>query len=166
MTFPPFQAIQANLAVAQPILDGQGQILIPAGSVLWGTFEPIIEEQAHTLGNNEFERTRQRVVGTRFVAERVTVGTATYPVRGESAPLSVGFDPDADVGTVALRSAGVGAAGSIAFGVLTGGLGFLPALAMGGLGGAAAGLTNVDQVVALQPNAIVPVVLSEALLLQ
>jgi hypothetical protein len=50
-------------------------------------------------------------------------------------------------------------------GVLTGGWGFLPILA-GGLAGAAAGSTNIDRVVTLQPNTLVELELSESLIIQ
>ena len=165
LTFQPYQAISANLEVSEPVVDRFGQVVIPAGSVVWGTLEPIYRELKFSGQESESADPQERVVGSRFVANRLTIGSSTYLIRGQSAPLPVGLDRNADVGTTVARGAGYGAAGGLALGVLTGGWGFLPILA-GSLVGAAASTTNIDRVVTLQPNTLVELELAESLIIQ
>lgn len=165
ITFQPYQAINGHLEVSEPVADRFGQVVIPAGSVVWGTFEPVYREQKFPGRESESADPQERVVGSRFVANRLTIGSSTYLVRGQSAPLPVGLDRNADVGTTVARGAGYGAAGGLALGILTGGWGFLPILA-GSLAGAAAGSTNIDRVVTLQPNTLVELELTDSLIIQ
>ncbi|MEN9210323.1 MAG: hypothetical protein Q6J46_08505, partial [Thermostichus sp. DG02_2_bins_29] len=165
MTFQPYQAINGNLEVSDPVVDRFGQVVIPAGSVVWGTFEPVYREITSLNRVEENDDPRERIVGTRFVANRITIGPSTYLLRGRSPLLRVGLDPNAHVGTTVARGAGYGAAGGLALGVLTGGVGFLPILA-GSLAGAAAGSTNIDRVVTLQPNTLVQLELADSLIIQ
>lgn len=163
ITFPPFQAINGQLEVSDPVTDSSGQVVIPAGSVVWGTFQPILKEQDPE--DQETGADFDRVIGNRFVASRITIQNATYLLQGQSEPLPLGMDPNADLGTTAIRGAGYGAAGGLALGVLTGGVGFIPILA-GGLAGAAAGTTNVDRVVTLETNSILNIELTNPLIIQ
>ncbi|MGY2793410.1 hypothetical protein ACVWVQ_000457 [Thermostichus sp. MS-CIW-36] len=165
ITFQPYQAINGHLEVSEPVVDRFGQVVIPAGSVVWGTFEPVYRELKLSGREAESADPQERVVGSRFVANRLTIGSSTYLVRGQSAPLPVGLDRNADVGTTVARGAGYGAAGGLALGILTGGWGFLPILA-GSLAGAAAGSTNIDRVVTLQPNTLVELELTDSLIIQ
>ncbi|MFS8924001.1 hypothetical protein NW863_05920 [Synechococcus sp. B60.1] len=165
LTFQPYQAISANLEVSEPVVDRFGQVVIPAGSVVWGTLEPIYRELKFSGQESESADPQERVVGSRFVANRLTIGSSTYLIRGQSAPLQVRLDRNADVGTTVARGTGYGAAGGLALGVLTGGWGFLPILA-GSLVGAAASTTNIDRVVTLQPNTLVELELAESLIIQ
>lgn len=165
ITFQPYQAISANLEVSEPVLDRFGQVVIPPGSVVWGTFEPVYRPRDPLSRGEDNADLRKQILGNRFVANRLTIGPSTYLIRGQSALLPVGLDRNADVGTTVARGAGYGAAGGLALGVLTGGWGFLPILA-GGLAGAAAGSTNIDRVVTLQPNTLVELELSESLIIQ
>jgi hypothetical protein len=163
--FPPFQAISGQLEIASPVLDRYGQTVIPAGSVVWGTFEPVYEDQDTTRETGEDPNFSRRVIGSRFLANRITINQATYLLQGQSDFMPTGFDPQADLGTVALRGAGYGAAGGLAFGLLTGGVGFIPMVA-GSLAGAAAGTTNIDRVITLRPNYVLSVGLTDDLILQ
>ncbi|MGY4590256.1 hypothetical protein ACVWXF_000901 [Thermostichus sp. MS-CIW-40] len=165
ITFQPYQAINGHLEVSELVVDRFGQVVIPAGSVVWGTFEPVYRELKLSGREAESADPQERVVGSRFVANRLTIGSSTYLVRGQSAPLPVGLDRNADVGTTVARGAGYGAAGGLALGILTGGWGFLPILA-GSLAGAAAGSTNIDRVVTLQPNTLVELELTDSLIIQ
>ncbi|MGQ9837771.1 MAG: hypothetical protein ACUVRV_07330 [Cyanobacteriota bacterium] len=165
ITFQPYQVINSNLEVSDPVLDRFGQVVIPAGSVVWGTFEPIYREikPLNRVENNGDPQ--ERIVGSCFVANRITIGPSTYLLRGRSPLLRVGLDRSADVGTTVARGAGYGAAGGLVLGVLTGGMGFLPILA-GGVAGAAAGSTNIDRVVTLRPNTLVELELTDSLIIQ
>jgi hypothetical protein len=156
--------VQTNLTVAEPVLDAAGRVAIPAGSTVWGKFEPVTVREPQMLG--KFERMKEKVVGSQFVAERITINTATYPLVGRSQTIPVGGDPNADKKSVALRGAGYGAAGTVALGVVTGGAALIPMAAIGGFGGAMAGMTNVDRVIALQPETQVQVVLGESLVMR
>ncbi len=163
--FPPFQAINGQLEIASPVTDRYGQVVIPAGSVVWGTFEPVYEERNTTRETGEDPSWNRRVIGSRFIANRLTINQATYMVQGQSDFLPTGFDPQADLGTTAIRGAGYGAAGGLALGLLTGGVGFIPMVA-GSLAGAAAGTTNIDRVITLRPNFVLSVELTDDLILQ
>ncbi len=165
ITFQPYQAINGNLEVSDPVVDRFGQVVIPAGSVVWGTFEPVYREIDPLNRVEENAEPQERIVGSRFVANRITIGPSTYLLSGRSPLLRVGLDRNADVGTTVARGAGYGAAGGLALGVLTGGVGFLPIIA-GSLAGAAAGSTNIDRVVTLQPNTLVELELADSLIIQ
>ncbi len=165
ITFPPFQAISGNLEVVVPVQDRFGQAVIPAGSRIWGTFEPVYEVvERFDAADNDVTQFDQRLRGTRFVADRITIQNATYLVSGESNLLPTASDPNASVTQTALKGAGYGAAGGLALGLLTGGIGFVPLLA-GSLTGAAAGSTNVDRVVTLTPNTQVEIQLTDDLII-
>ncbi|MDX2272011.1 MAG: hypothetical protein NW237_08685 [Cyanobacteriota bacterium] len=165
ITFPPFQAINGNLEVSEPVVDRFGQVVIPAGSVVWGTFEPVVEKRRPLNSDGDNAEVEDKLIGTRFVANRVTVQTSTYLLNGQSDLLPMGMDPQADLGTTVVRGAGYGAAGGLALGILTGGFGLLPIVA-GSMAGAAAGTTNIDRVVTLKPNTIVNIELSDHLIIQ
>ncbi|GAB4216928.1 MAG: hypothetical protein OHK0012_20210 [Synechococcales cyanobacterium] len=162
MTFQPYQAINVNLQVVNPVVDRHGQVVIPAGSTVWGLFEPVYETEAE---DEAISKPKRRFIGNRFVANRVTTPNGTYIVQGSTDLIKTQFDPSANLGQVALEGAGYGAAGGLALGILTGGVGFLPILA-GTLAGATTGTTNVDQVVALHPNSVVTMELSSPLIVQ
>lgn len=163
MTFQPYQAINTYLQVVNPVVDRHGKVVIPAGSTVWGLFEPVYEEVASEADWDG--RQKRRFVGNRFVASRVTTPEGTYVLQGSTDLIRTRFDPSANLGQVALEGAGYGAAGGLALGILTGGVGLLPVLA-GTLAGAATGTTNVDQVVALHPNAVVQLELAQPLIIQ
>ncbi len=162
-SFQPYQAINSNLEIADPVSDDQGQVVIPPGSVVWGSFVPVIEQIEVESSGGE-TRLEEKLVGNRFVANRLTIGPKTYLIQGTSDLLPTRIDPDADLGTVALRGAGYGALGGLALSVFTGGLA-APLLA-GSAVGVAAGSTTVDRVVTLAPNTIVTVTLTEDLILR
>ena len=160
--FDLYQEVQVNLSVAENITDSQGRTIVPAGSTVWGRFEPILAEEKEMVGS--YERTRKRTVGSHFVAERIEIQSSSYALSGQSDRIPAGFDPDADVDRVALKSAGIGVLGGVAFGVLTGGAGFLPLMAIGGMGGAMTGAATVDGVVALDADSVVDIHLDEPFL--
>ncbi|MEO1132906.1 MAG: hypothetical protein AAFX40_09395 [Cyanobacteria bacterium J06639_1] len=164
MVFPSYQELNTSLVVAEHVTNEAGQVMIPAGSLVWGRFEPVREKSEETIGS--YRRQRSRIVGSRFVADRIEVQSASYSLAGESSSQPLGTDPRADVGDVALKGAGYGAAGGVALGVLTGGVGFIPMLLAGGFGGAAAGVTNVDRVVNIEPDTTMDMVLAETLVLK
>lgn len=163
ITFQPYQAINTHLQVVNPVTDRNGTVIIPPGSTVWGLFEPVYEEvdPDHDVKGQR----KRRFLGNRFVANRVTTPEGTYVLQGSTDLIPTRMDPAADVGQVALEGAGYGAAGGLALGILTGGVGFLPILA-GTLAGAATGTTNVDQVVALHPNSVVQMELAQPVIVQ
>lgn len=162
LVFQLYEPVQTNLVVESDVTDSSGRTTIPAGSIVWGMFEPIEVQEEETLGS--YERTRTRVVGSRFIAERIEIQSSAYALVGqtEELPISI-IDPTADADKVALQGAGYGVAGGVLLGVLTGGVGFLPLMAIGGLGGAMAGTAQIDRVVALEPGVTVQLVLAEDL---
>ena len=160
--FDLHQEVQVNLSVAEDITDAQGRTIVPSGSTVWGRFEPIEVEEKEMVGN--FERTRKRTIGSHFIAERIDIQSSSYALSGQSSRIPSGFDPDADVDRVALKGAGIGVLGGVAFGVLTGGVGFLPLMAIGGMGGAMTGAATMDSVVALDADSVVEIHLSEPFL--
>ena len=108
ITFQPYQAISTNLEVSEPVLDRFGQVVIPPGSVVWGTFEPVYGPRDPLSRGEDNAEPRERIVGNRFVANRLTIGPSTYLIRGRSALLQVGLDRNADVRTTVARGAGYG----------------------------------------------------------
>ena len=160
--FDLHQEVQVNLSVSEDITDAQGRTIVPAGSTVWGRFEPVEVEEKEMVGN--FERTRKRTVGSHFIAERIDIQSSSYALSGQSTRIPSGFDPDADVDRVALKGAGIGVLGGVAFGVLTGGVGFLPLMAIGGMGGAMTGAATMDSVVALDADSVVEIHLNEPFL--
>ena len=148
-----------NLSVAQDVTDSQGRLIVPAGSTVWGRFEPIMEETTDTVGN--YERTRERMVGSQFIAERIDIQSASHTISGRTNRIPAGIDPDADVDRVALRNAGYGVLGGVALGVLTGGAGFLPLMAIGGASGAMAGTVSVSNVVSIDGDTILELTLDQ-----
>ena len=153
------QQLQVNLSVTDNVTDGQGRTIIPAGSTVWGRFEPLTEEKTDMVGS--FERTRKIMVGSQFVAERIDIQSASHTVSGRSNNIPAGIDPDADVDRIALRNAGYGVLGGVALGVLTGGAGFLPLMAIGGAGGAMAGTVSVSNVVAIDGDTVLELTLDQ-----
>ncbi|MEL7083113.1 MAG: hypothetical protein AAGM36_01320 [Cyanobacteria bacterium J06597_1] len=157
--FTQGQQVQVNLSVTQDVTDSQGRTIVPAGSTVWGRFEPIMEESTEMVGN--FERTRKRVVGSQFIAERIDIQSASHAISGRTNRIPAGIDPDADVDRVALRNAGFGVLGGVALGVLTGGAGFLPLMAIGGASGAMAGAVSVSNVVAINGDTVLEITLDQ-----
>lgn len=157
--FTQGQQLQVNLSVAQDVTDSQGRTIVPAGSTVWGRFEPIMEETTDMVGN--YERTRERMVGSQFIAERIDIQSASHSISGRTNRIPAGIDPDADVDRVALRNAGYGVLGGVALGVLTGGAGFLPLMAIGGAGGAMAGTVSVSNVVSIDGDTILELTLDQ-----
>ncbi|MEM9569326.1 MAG: hypothetical protein AAF974_13565, partial [Cyanobacteria bacterium P01_E01_bin.34] len=157
--FTQGQQLQVNLSVTQDVTDSQGRIIVPAGSTVWGRFEPIMEESVEMVG--DFERTRERMVGSQFIAERIDIQSASHTISGRTDRIPAGIDPDADVDRVALRNAGFGVLGGVALGVLTGGAGFLPLMAIGGASGAMAGTVSVSNVVAIDGDTVLEITLDQ-----
>ncbi|MGK7911964.1 MAG: hypothetical protein AB4050_10875 [Synechococcus sp.] len=157
--FTQGQQLQVNLSVAQDVVDSQGRTIVPAGSTVWGRFEPIMEESTDMVGS--YERTRERMVGSQFIAERIDIQSASHTISGRTNRIPAGIDPDADVDRVALRNAGYGVLGGVALGVLTGGAGFLPLMAIGGAGGAMAGTVSVSNVVSIDGDTILELTLDQ-----
>ena len=157
--FTQGQEVQVTLSVTQDITDSQGRTIVPAGSTVWGRFEPIMEESTEMVGN--FERTRERMVGSQFIAERIDIQSASHSISGRTNRIPAGIDPDADVDRVALRNAGFGVLGGVALGVLTGGAGFLPLMAIGGASGAMAGAVSVSNVVAIDGDTVLEITLDQ-----
>lgn len=153
------QEVQVNLSVARDVADSQGRTIVPAGSSIWGRFEPIMSDEKEMVGN--YERTRKRIIGSQFVAERIEIQAASHPISGQSNHIPSGIDPDADVDRIALKSAGFGTLGGIALGVLTGGAGFLPLMAIGGMSGAMAGAATVNNVVAIDADTVLEIQLDK-----
>jgi hypothetical protein len=168
MIFPPFQSISSHLEVVNPVINSRGQVIIPSGSTVWGTFEPVVKTNTKVNPDNDnptSELTSKTVEGSRFVANRITIQSATYVMNGSSELLPITRDPEADVGNTALQGAGYGALGGLALGILTGGIGWVPIMA-GGVTGATAGTTNVDRVVTLNPNTVITVELTSDLVIE
>ena len=156
--FTQGQQLQVNLSVTQDVTDSQGRTIVPAGSTVWGRFEPLMQESTEMVGS--FERTRERMVGSHFIAERIDIQSASHAISGRTNRIPAGIDPDAEVDRVALRNAGFGALGGIALGVLTGGVA-LPLIAIGGAGGAMAGTVSISNVVAIKGDTILELTLDQ-----
>jgi len=153
LTYAPGDAVTMTLEVSDDVRDGQGEVIIPKGSTVWGSFQPVFSQPKQPARRER--RTRNSDAwpdGSRFVAERVSIGDRIYPLKAQTELLATQQDPRRDVGGEAGNGALIGAAGGLLIGVLTGGIGFIPVLA-GGAVGATAGAVGASQpVVIVKPD--------------
>ena len=56
--FQFYEPVQSHLTVVADVTNRQGQTIIPAGSIVWGTFEPVEREETRMIGSYEQSRTR------------------------------------------------------------------------------------------------------------
>ncbi|MBE7380701.1 MAG: S-layer homology domain-containing protein [Leptolyngbya sp. SIO1E4] len=79
----PGQTVVLALEVANPITNGSGQTLIPAGSTVQGRIVPVNIQGAD-------------INAAKFVAEQLTVGNRSYRIQAESDPVAASSSVDSD----------------------------------------------------------------------
>lgn len=134
--FYPDTVYSVVLAVSEPIYNANSQLMLPAGSKVYGQLVP--------SGG-----------GSRLVATSLLINGRTYSIRAQSEILPDEKDPrHYTTGSVA-EDATVGLAGGVILGMVTGGV-----TTAGLLGGAVAGVTTgnitAPQVVVLRPGQSFP----------
>ncbi len=131
----PGETVPLNVVLDTPLRDAQGNMVVPAGAILEGQFQPVSG-------------------GTQFVSRAVTVNGQSYPLYAQSAVVPLQKDPRQTSGEAIVQDALIGAAAG-AF--LSGIFGSRVISTERVLGGAAAGavLGNVTapEVAILEPGA-------------
>ncbi len=139
-------AYDVTLTVDQPVYNSLGQVVIPVGSRIIGTMQPVAE-------------------GSKFVAYRLVIGNQDFPLQASSDILHDQKDPRQYSSEAITEDSAIGAAAGAILGAVTGG-GVTAGQVVGGAA-AGAGLGNVTapRVVVLQPETIVDVTLRSPLVL-
>ncbi|MBC8120741.1 MAG: hypothetical protein H7Y22_02755 [Gemmatimonadaceae bacterium] len=122
-----------TLVVTDDVYDSNGNIAIPAGSEVRGTFNPIQG-------------------GLKFVADSAVVNGKFYSVRASTKVIRDQKDPRESGGGAIAGDAAIGAAGGALIGALTGGISAGSVLG-GAAAGAIVGNVTAPQVVVIDPNA-------------
>lgn len=124
------------LAVSEDLFDNNGNLLIPEGSQVRGTFQPVKG-------------------GLRFVANSLVIRGRSYPIRATSKTINDQKDPREYAGGALAGDAAIGAGGGALLGALTGGVSLGGVLA-GAAAGVAVGNVTAPQVVVIdQSNPVV-----------
>ncbi len=113
----PGETRPLNVVLDTPLRDAQGNMVVPAGSILEGQFQPVSG-------------------GTQFVSRAVTVNGLSYPLYAQSGVIPLQRDPRQTSGEAILQDALIGAAAGA---VLSGIFGSRVISTERVLGGAAAG---------------------------
>ncbi|UFP94304.1 hypothetical protein [Gloeobacter morelensis] len=156
LVYNPSDTLAMTLQVSDDVRDGSGDVVIPKGSTVWGSFRPVAakEPEDPATASREPRDNSSWPEGSRFVAERVAIGDRIYNFKAQTEALPTQTDPRRNVGAEAGSGALIGAAGGAIVSLFTGGLGLIPILAGGGLGagvGAAVASTPVVFIKGDQP---------------
>lgn len=128
----PGKAVSGSLTAAEDVFDSSGNLAIPEGSVVEGTYQPVKG-------------------GLKFYAKTLVVRGIRYPLKATSKLIRDQKDPR-EYSTGALAGdAAIGAAGGALIGALTGGVNLGGTLA-GAAAGAAVGNITAPQVVVIGTN--------------
>ena len=130
--FYPDTVYPLEVAVTQDIFDGQGRLVIPAGSRVFGQMEPAPG-------------------GSRFVATSIVVGGRTYSLRAVSNILHDEKDPRQYSAEAIAQDAAIGAAAGTILGAITGRVSAGNVLG-GAVAGVVVGNVTAPQVVVLRPG--------------
>ncbi|MEN9252648.1 MAG: hypothetical protein Q6L49_12115 [Thermostichales cyanobacterium HHBFW_bins_127] len=129
----------ASFVVSQPIYDGAGRLVIPAGSVISGQMQPVQG-------------------GLRFVASFLTINNRSYSIRATSPLLHDEKDPRHTTAQATVEDAIIGGAAGAILGALTGGVTTSNVIG-GAVAGVVVGNVTAPQVVVIRPGQIVNVTL-------
>lgn len=141
LTLEAGQPWQEVLVLEQSVLDPQGRIVFPAGSLVLGRFETTS-------------------AGSQFIVQAIDTGGQTILLRAESSMLAGDRQPPEQ--QQLFRNSAIGLVGAGLLGILTGGIGLL-GLAAGAATGAATTYLSAPQPATIEPNQIVEVRLSDDL---
>ncbi|NJK61599.1 MAG: hypothetical protein HC921_01950 [Synechococcaceae cyanobacterium SM2_3_1] len=141
----PDTVYEATLRVEQSVYNAAGQIVIPVGSEIRGTIQPVPG-------------------GSQFVSRSIVIQGNPYPLQATSGVINDVKDPRQYSGDAIAEDSAIGAAAGVILGAVTGGV-----TAGGVIGGAAAGagIGNVTapRVVVLRPNSSVQLTLLNPLVI-
>lgn len=166
LAYSPLDSVAMTLQVNDDVRDVQGEVVIPKGSTVWGNFQPLYKEKASQPPPSRRVRVNQRdswPEGSRFVAERVSIGDRIYDIKAETDLLPTQQDSKRDVGADAGNGALIGVAGGALITLLTGGLGLIPILAAGAIGAGAGAASATQPVVVVKPDKALTLTLAEPL---
>ncbi len=166
LTYSPSDALAMTLEISDDVRDNGGDVVIPKGSTVWGSFQPVMKAEAEEEPATARREPRDRSKfpeGSRFIAERVSIGDRIYTVKAQTELLPTQADPRRDVGAEAGNGALIGAAGGAIITLLTGGLGLIPILATGALGATVGAVSASNPVVVVKPDTPLVLTLVEPL---
>lgn len=166
LDYSPLDSVAMTLQINDDVRDVQGEVIIPKGSTVWGSFQPLYKEKAvqpppARRVHNDLNKSWPE--GSRFVAERVSIGDRIYGIKAETDLLPTQQDAKRDVGANAGNGALIGVAGGAIITLLTGGLGLIPILAAGALGAGAGAASATQPVVVVKPDTALTLTLAEPL---
>jgi len=149
-SFPSKNEFPIVVEIAEDVMGPNGERVLPKGSRVQGAFKPMTREILERERSSYKTNTRSVLLGNRFVAEYVTIGTQTLPLDAVSYALTGQPDPKQAGEDSRLKGSAYGMAGGVALGILTGGLA-LPLVLVGSAAGAVAGGTP-PETIQIEPN--------------
>ena len=130
----PGQTLPFDMVLNSPLQDPQGNVVVPAGSILQGQFQP-------TQG------------GTQFVAQSLQLNGRSYPLFAQSNVIPLRKDPRQTSGGAIVQDAVVGAAAGAILGGLLGNRVISTEKVLGGAAaGAVIGNVTASEAAVIQPN--------------
>ncbi|AGY58518.1 alpha-ketoglutarate decarboxylase [Gloeobacter kilaueensis] len=168
LTYSPTDTLAMTLQVADDVRDTLGDVVIPKGSTVWGSFQPVKNEKEEdpATARRELRDRSHWPEGSRFVAERVAIGDRIYNFKAQTETLPTQTDPRRNVGAEAGNGALIGAAGGAIISLFTGGLGLIPILVGGGIGAGAGAASASSPVVIVKSDKPLTLTLAEPLRLR
>jgi hypothetical protein len=165
VSYSPSDSVAMTLQISNDVRDNEGDVVIPKGSTVWGNFQPVFkapDEEPATARREPRDRS-SFPEGSRFVAEKVSIGDRIYTVKAQTDVLPTQQDPRRDVGAEAGNGALIGAAGGALISLFTGGLGLIPVIASGALGAGVGAASATQPVVIVTPDKPMTLTLIEPL---
>ncbi len=165
VSYSPSDSVAMTLQISNDVRDNEGDVVIPKGSTVWGNFQPVFkapEEEPATARREPRDRS-SFPEGSRFVAEKVSIGDRIYTVKAQTDVLPTQQDPKRDVGAEAGNGALIGVAGGALISIFTGGLGLIPVIASGALGAGVGAASATQPVVIVTPDKPMTLTLIEPL---
>ncbi len=130
----PGQTVPFDMVLNSPLQDPQGNVVVPAGSILQGQFQP-------AQG------------GTQFVTQSLQLNGQSYPLFAQSNVIPLGKDPRQTSGGAIVQDAVVGAAAGAILGGLLGNRVISTEKVLGGAAaGAVIGNVTAPETAVIQPN--------------
>jgi hypothetical protein len=154
VSYSPSDSVAMTLQISNDVRDNEGDVVIPKGSTVWGNFQPVFksaDEEPATARHEPRDHT-PFPEGSRFVAEKVSIGDRIYAVKAQTDVLPTQQDPNRNVGAEAGNGALIGAAGGVIISLFTGGLGLIPVIASGALGAGVGAVSATQPVVIVTPD--------------
>jgi hypothetical protein len=154
VSYSPSDSVAMTLQISNDVRDNEGDVVIPKGSTVWGNFQPVFKDpdEEPATARHESRDHSPFPEGSRFVAEKVSIGDRIYTVKAQTDVLPTQQDPNRNVGAEAGNGALIGAVGGALISIFTGGLGLIPVIASGALGAGVGAVSATQPVVIVTPD--------------